>query len=292
MPGKRLLTTLTLSILIAGTLVSEATPQVAQVASIFKGIAVLKVQLGQKVKKGQLLFEVNQDILKVQKKFNEQDLKFNQKVIAGADKLIKTNAISLADYQECLKDKIDAHEALAITNIAIDDSKYYSPFDGTVTKIIRYDGSGLGDNDPEVEVTEGNVEVDTKNPIALVCTRYPAILDLKVTLGQKVKKGDLLFVSNTAMFTAKKKQAENLLAYYDEIYKRRVKLYKTHTVSEYLYYLSENDYHRAEMNLAVSKLEIAQSSGYAPFDGTVTEIFRYTGSGNGAGKPVLNIKGN
>ena len=288
---KKITTVLTLTLLITGTVVSAA-PQIAQVASMFKCIAEVKVKLGQKVKKGQFLFECNQDILKIQKKFNEQDLKFNKLVIEGAGKLIKSNAISLADYQESVKDRINATEALSLTEIEMKDSKYYAPFDGTVTKIIRYTGSGLGDNDDEIEVTEGDVLVDTKSPVALVCTRYPGVLELKVKLAQKVKKGDLLFTSNTDAFEAKEIQTRNLKTYFNHIFTRRKKLLKTHTVSEFLYITAENDYNRAVMNYEIVKLQIAQSSCHAPFDGTVTEIFRYSGSGNGSGKPVLNITGN
>ena len=45
------------------------------------------------------------------------------------------------------------------------------------------------------------------------------------------------------------------------------------------------------MNLEIAKLQIKQSSYYAPFDGKITKIIRYTSSGNGAGKPVMYITG-
>jgi multidrug resistance efflux pump len=286
MPSKL---TLVLTLLVIGTFVS-AEPQVAQVAPMYKCIVENKVVLGQKVKEGQLLFQCNLDIQNADLKYQKLKKGFLKEVLDGAEKLKKTNAISMADFLEGKKDFIDAEEQLLLTEIEITNSKYYSPFDGTVTNIVRPSGSGLGDNDDQIEVTEGVVEVNTQNPtVALICTRWPGILELKVKLGQTVKKGDLLFTSNTAEFEEQKKQAENILKYVKTIYKRNKKLYSTKSVSLYKYALAENKYHEVERDLAKAKLQISQSSCHAPFDGTITKIYRYTGSGNGAGKPVVDI---
>ena len=291
MPTKFFLS-LTLSLLFAATIVSaEQKPEVAGVAPMYKGVVELKVALGQKVKKGQLLFELNQDILKAQKKFDEQNLHYTKRIIDAATKLIKDNSISLADYQESMKDHINATEALKLTEITMNYCKYYAPFDGTVTKIFRYTGSGLGDNDDCLEITRGNVQIDTTNPLAVVGSRYAGILNVKVALGQAVKKGDLLFTTNTAAFDAQRIQAENLLVYYEKIYERRKKLYKTKTVSLYLYLTGTNNYNRTQKNLEIAKRQIQQSSFHAPFDGVITKIYHYTGSGNGEGKPVLEMIG-
>ena len=282
--------TLALFLLLAGTFVSAGqTPQVAYVAAMRKGIIDLKVQLGEKVKTGQLVFEVNQDILKAQKKFNKQNLSYTKTIFSRAVKLIKDSSISIADYQETFKDYINGVEALKLTKIAIKHSKYYAPFDGTVTNIVNYNGSGLNDNDTEVEITRGDINVKTKHPVATVSSRYAGIMDLRVKLGQTVKKGDLLFKINTANFETQKVQANNLLTYYKKIYERRKKLYKTKTVSLYLFATAENDYNKAQMNLAIADLQIKQSSFYAPFDGKVTNVYRYSGSGNGACKPGVAI---
>jgi len=53
--------------------------------------------------------------------------------------------------------------------------------------------------------------------------------------------------------------------------------------------LSENKYEQAVMNVEIDKIKIKQSTCYSPFDGTVSRIYRYSGSGNGAGKPVVSI---
>ena len=263
--------------------------KVAKVASVYKGIVKLHVKLGEYVKKGQLLFEVKQDILDLQKNFNESDLKFMQRCMQGADGLIANHSISLDDYQQCQRDLGAAEYQLKKTQAHIKFSKYYAPFDGTVTKIVRYDGSGLGDNDEEIEVTQGNVKVNTENRVGLVCTRWPGVLELEVKLGDKVRKGQLLFKTQTDDIEAQKKIDENKLIYSKKLFNRSKKLFKTSTVSLYNYYLSKIEYKEALKNVETNEIQIKQSSMYAPFDGTITQIFRYSGSGNGAGKPVLNI---
>ena len=286
---QKLIAVLALSVL---SCASFGAPKVAWVASIYKGVVVLKVQLAQQVKKGQLLFEVNQDILNVDKKCNERTLKFINEVMEGGEKLIKRHSISMDDYQQCVRDSDISTAILKNTDAQIALSKYYAPFDGTVTKIVMYDGSGLGDNDDEVQVTEGNVKVDTANQVALVGTRWPGVLTLKVEEGQKVKKGQLLYSINTIDLEAQIQEAEAKTKYSKITYDRQGKLYHsttTHATSLYSYLKSKDEWYKAKAEVDKLKIQLKQCSGYAPFDGTVTKIYRYSGSGNGAGKPVMDI---
>ena len=284
---------ITIIITMMAVLTLFGAPKVAEVASIYKGIVELKVKLGDKVKKGQLLFEVNQDILNTEKKCNEETYKFLNDVLEGGKKLIKKESISHDDYEQCVRDIDVAKAALDNTKAQIKYSKYYAPFDGTVTNIVRYDGSGLGDNDNEIQVTEGVVDVNTSNPIvALVCNRWPGVLELKVEEGQQVKKGQLLFTIGTADIEAQIAEAEANKKYAQTTYERQKKLYgktSSHATSLYKYSKSEDDFRKAKANLEKLKIQLKQCPGYAPFDGTITRVYRYTGSGNGAGKPVVDI---
>ncbi|MCP4178384.1 MAG: biotin/lipoyl-binding protein [bacterium] len=264
-------------------------PQVAQVASMYKGVVVLYVKLGQKVKKGQLLFGVNADILKAQLEKDKNDVINREIIFKAAKQLVAKSSISYDDYQQSIRDYLAAKNSYNKHLAQIRLSKFYSPFDGTVTNIVRYNGSGLNDNDTEVEVAEGNVKVDTLNKKALVCNRWPGLLELKVELGQKVKKGQLLFVIDTADIVAQLKKDKNYLKYADEDYQRLKKLNRSKTVSKLKFIESKIRYKDTLAEVKIHILQIKQSSGYAPFDGTVTKIYRYTGSGNSAGKPVLTI---
>ena len=262
--------------------------QVASIASLYKGVVELHVMLGERVKKGQLLFELNQDILKVQKKYYAYKVKFTKEVLEGAKKLVKIHSLPVDDLQQSIRDYLIAKSSYDLVGYNIKASKYYAPFAGTVTKIIRYDGSGLGDSDNEIEITKGFVKVDTENRVAIVCNRWPGILDLKVKLGQKVKKGGILFSIDTNALKIQKEKSETLLKYTKLLYGRR-NIRKSKTVSLYKTDLAENDYKYALMNVEIDEIKIRQSTNYAPFDGTVTKIYRYSGSGNGAGKPAVDI---
>jgi multidrug resistance efflux pump len=275
------------------SIVVYAAPKEAWVAAMYKGIVDIKVQLGQQVKKGQLVFELKQDILNVDKKCNETTLKFLKKVVDGGEKLIKDHSISLDDLQYCQRDYSVAENILKSTEAQLATSKYYAPFDGTVTKIVCYDGSGLGDNDNEIQITEGQVKVDTANRVATVCTRWEGFLTLKVDEGHKVKKGQLLFSTNTDDLLAQKGEAEGKLKYLKIDYNRQKELYgaptASHATSLYSYLLAKNTLMKEEGEVKKLDIQIKQCSMYAPFDGTVTKVYRYTGSGIGSGKPVVDI---
>ncbi len=271
------------------SIISFAEARVGWVASSYKGILELKVELGQQVKKDQLVFQLNLDALLAEKKTKEETLKFNQLIVERAKKLVKTHSISLEDYQECIRDLTVAQADLKITEASIALSKYYAPFDGTVTQIVRYNG-GLGDNDNQVQITEGNVKVDTANRVAMCCTFWEGILEIKVKEGQKVKKGDMLFTINTDDLKAQLEMDEAKLKYATILYDREKTLHKTATVSLYKYRSAKNNYEKALLEAAQTKITLKRCPGYAPFDGTVTKFYnRYDGSGNGRGKPVVDI---
>ena len=284
---KKLIVILAVSIL---PVISFGAPKVAWVASIYKGIVNLNVKLGEKVKKGQVVFQLNMDSLLADEKCKKEALAFNKLIVERAEKLIKTHSISLADYQQCERDLTVAEADLKITESMLKLSKYYAPFDGTVTQITRYDGSGLGDNDNQVQITEGNVEVNTANRVALSCTFWEGVLEIKVKEGQKVKKGELLYTVNTDDLKAQLTLHEAKLKYATIAYEREKKLHKTATVSLYKYREAKNNYDQAVLAVEQDKITIEQCPGYAPFDGTITKFYnRYTGSGNGRGKPVMDI---
>jgi multidrug resistance efflux pump len=270
----------------------DSKPQVAQVASIYKGVVILHVKLGQEVKKGQILFEVNTDMLKVQLEKDKKNVENNASILKGAEKLVANHSISRDNYQQCVRDYLVAKNSYELDLAQMNESKYFAPFDGTVTNIVRYNGSGLGDNDNEIAVTAGHVKVDTTNKEALVCNRWPGVLDLKVKLGQTVKKGQLLYKIDTRDAVAQLDRDKNFLKYATEEYQRLTKLRQSKTISLLKLVEAKIAYDNALSVVQTDKIQIEQSFGYAPFDGTVKSIDRYSGSGNGAGKPVLTIIAN
>lgn len=138
-------------------------------------------------------------------------------------------------------------------------------------------------------MTEGKVDVNTANQVALVCNRWEGILDINVKLGDKVKKGQLLFSIEDGDMLAQKASNQSIANYNKELFERRDKLIKTNNISLLDYLTSKVDYEKALLAVRLDDIQIQQSTNYAPFDGTVTKIYRFSGSGNGAGKPVCEI---
>jgi len=271
---------------------ADQTPQVVELASRYKGIVKLDVTLWQKVKKGDLLFELNQDINNAKLELNEKDAKTMKPIIEGAEKLIEAKAISKEVYEDASYWYKDNQIETGLIRAEMAASKYYSPIDGTVTKIYRYDGSGLGDNDPEVEVTQEDVSVNTANQVAMVCMggKDPSVLDLKVKLGQEVKKGDLLFTQKDIdLLKLQLSRDENTLVKAKQKYERQSVLYDKQASSLHKKLLAEFDYNKAQADVKIDKIRIDQASYYAPFGGTITKVYRCDGTGMGSGKPVVDI---
>jgi multidrug resistance efflux pump len=132
----------------------KSEPKIAEINSINEEMLDMKVELGQKVKKGDLLFSVDITTLATQKLKDETEVKHQNDILQRAEKLIKTHSVSLAEVQEAKYNSINAIMNLKTTEYNIKYSSYYAPFDGIVTKIVNYNGSAIGDGNVVVNITE------------------------------------------------------------------------------------------------------------------------------------------
>jgi len=278
-----------LSSILAGA--EQVQPREAAIAASDKGIVKLDVVLGQKVKKGDLLFELDPSIINAKLEWASMDRKSMEPIIKGAEKLIKDKHITADNYELAIYSNNWCDREENLCKAEREASMYYAPFDGTVTKIYRYDGSGLGDNDDEVVVTEGDVKVDTSHQVAMVCSPpWNTVLDLKVELGQQVKKGDVLFtIKSVDILKAQLDMDKDILIKAEKKYNRLKTLHSENATSYFNMLISSFDYTKALTNVKIDEIKIAQSTMYAPFDGTVTKVYRVNGTGMGHGKPVVDI---
>jgi multidrug resistance efflux pump len=134
----------------------KATPVVAQVDSLIEGILRLNVHEKQKVKKGELLFHIDTASLENQKRKDRSNVKYCKQEYVRMDKLLKTHSVSKADYQTAKFNLINALADLKTTTLNLQNSCYYAPFDGIVTKIVTTDGSAVGDGSEVIDVTRAS----------------------------------------------------------------------------------------------------------------------------------------
>ncbi|HJO93313.1 MAG TPA: hypothetical protein QF753_07930 [Victivallales bacterium] len=133
-----------------------AKPVVAQMASMIEGQIVYEVPLNSHVKKGQLVEEVDPAQYKGAVEKDIADIDYYKKVYGADSKLYRTRSVSLITL---LKSKEQIEDAVA--NYREDQAilthcYIYSPFNGKVTKVITYAGSGIGDGSLIMEITKIN----------------------------------------------------------------------------------------------------------------------------------------
>ncbi len=258
------------------------------VVSHRNGIVTVHVDFGEYVKKGQLLFEQAVGFQEIDLEVWKKKEVFSKFVYNRVEKN-REFLVAKKIYLLIICDLKVANAMLQKVKAEIENSKYYAPFDGTVTKINCYDGSGLGNDDPEIEVTKGHVKVNLSDKKALVCNREAGIIELVVKLGQNVKKGQFLFKTKTNELEAQLKADLAESEYKTKLFEKNKKLNRK---SVALFDFLRSGIDAIEGIGAVKKDEmlIEVSSQYAPFDGIITHIYKYSGSGTGHDKPIMQIK--
>ena len=263
--------------------------QIAQIHSMTEGIIDLKVEPGQYVKKGQLIFTVNtipkinhSTTYKVPQEIKYKNaLDYYKKAYDRAKRLLVPHSVSLADFQLAKFNYSNALDDLKSFFIDKKNSHYYAPFDGLVSKVINYTGSNIGDGDniveitavtPNTDITKLKEKIKSLGKVALVENIQQGRLDLNVKLGQKVKKGDLLYSIDPETFLTQKAKDENNVRLSKHIYDRNNKLYKYHAVSKADLELTKFNYINNKADLETTDLNIKYSYSYAPFNGKVTAI--------------------
>ncbi|HJO92393.1 MAG TPA: hypothetical protein QF753_03235 [Victivallales bacterium] len=129
-------------------------PKVAPVQSVYEGILQLDTHLGQHVKKGQLLFHIQTNLLKLAALKAKSTLVLAKETYARDKKLAKTHIVSPEALATAKDAYIQAYADYQTALINIKNCYYYAPFDGTVTKIDNYSGSCVSDGSEVVVVTQ------------------------------------------------------------------------------------------------------------------------------------------
>ena len=302
---KKLILLMSVCFIATGLYASENKPAVARISSYLEGIVKLNVSLGEHVKKGQLLFNISTDYTKIIKEKCKNGVWFYKEEYNRIKKLGESHSKSIEEVEESKYNYENAVGDLKIQELLINKwSKYYAPFDGVVTNIYNYSGSGVSNGsgncnngDAILEVTKqedfkkGLVKISPA--IAHVAPMITGPVELKVTLGEKVKRGQPLFDIDMAYNKISNMKYAAKVKYYKAKYERTKHLYRKNTDSLKTYQTAEHDYKNAVQDQKGNELIINKRSKYkAPFDGTVTNIIYYTGSNVFIGHKVLEITKN
>jgi hypothetical protein len=301
---KKLLLFLSICLIIGRLCASGNKSAVARIFSCphLRGIVDMKVLLGQYVKKGQLLFKISTDYMQIGRAKCENSLWYYKEEYKRVKKLSKTHSKSVENLQEARRNLEHSIGSLKIRDLLINKwSQYYAPFDGIVTKINNYSGSGVASSSGNYNINNAILEV-TKledyrkeefkigSPLAQVVTMLEGIVELKVSLGEKVKKDQLLFNINTAFYEIRKATQKANVEYNKARFERTKQLYEQNNGSLKHYQTAVYDYKNAVLKLKSIELLINRRSSYhSPFDGRVTDIIHYTGSYVFVGHKVLEV---
>jgi multidrug resistance efflux pump len=279
-------------------------PAVAKISSCphMDGVVDIKVSLGEHVREKQLLFKISTDYTEITKEQCKNSVWYYKEEYERVKNLAKVSAKSKENVQEAKYNLEHAIERLKVALLLINKwSKYYAPFDGVITRINNYSGSGVSHGSGSCDNNNAILEVmkleDYKKgtikigpAVARVAPMINGIVELKVKDGEKVKKGQLLFKIDTTFYEIRKAKRMASLEYNKAKYERAKQLYKQNSGSLKYYQTTVYDYENAVLELKGTELLIHKRSSYfAPFEGTVTDITYYTGSYVFTGHKVLEI---
>ncbi|HJO93309.1 MAG TPA: hypothetical protein QF753_07910 [Victivallales bacterium] len=131
-----------------------AKPVVAQMESMIEGQMVYEVPLNSQVKKGQLVEKVDTAQYKGKVEKDLDDIAYYKKLYGVNSRLYRTRSVSLITLLKSKEQIGDAVANYREDRALLDHCKIYAPFNGKVTKIIAYPGSGIGDGNLIMEITK------------------------------------------------------------------------------------------------------------------------------------------
>ena len=139
----------------------------------------------------------------------------------------------------------------------------------------------------EIEV---QANIKTRQNVLIFPEFSGRLIEIKVTEGQKVKKGKLLAVIDDAGLKSQLDQMKLELSLAKTSYNRTKRLWEQKIGSEMMYLESRTRYKGAQKQVAQMRKQLARTKIYAPFDGIIDEISGRLGSNLVPGvTPVLRI---
>lgn len=127
---------------------------VANMQSMIEGQIVFEVLLGSHVKKGEMVEEIDPTGLDAQVALDHSNLDYCKHIYDDAKNMKSTNSIATETYLSDKNSYIAAFEQYVIDKVRAEHCRIYSPFNGIVTKITTYPGSGISDGSLIMQITK------------------------------------------------------------------------------------------------------------------------------------------
>ena len=115
--------------------------------------------------------------------------------------------------------------------------------------------------------------------------------NIKVQVGEYVKKGALLLQLDTELLERNLEELNNSLKLARAVYERQKNLWEQEVGSEIEYLEAENRFHGLEKRRKTVRAQINQAHVYAPFDATVEELFVKKGEMATPGTRLVHVLG-
>jgi len=267
-----------------------AANEVSEQGIPYDGMVITQVHVGEMVKKGQILYSVEMTPQIIVKNEDKNKLTYDTQTYKRDLYLLKKHIVSLATFQSAKNAYELAKASLASEILKIKHGTSKAPFDGEVTKILAYKGSAIGDSDDEVSVTKTDKYIAINKPVvAEVLDRWEHPIKMDVKLGQKVKKGQLLYSTSLGQLKITLEKDQSTLKLDDAVFARDKVLLKAKAIPMKTYQKARYDYVTALDAVKTDIQNNKDSFCYAPFDGTVTKIVSYTGATMGDGDDIVNV---
>jgi multidrug resistance efflux pump len=149
---KKLIIAMFATVITTGSLL--AAPIKANMQSMIEGQIVYEVPLNSHVKKGQLIEKVDTREYRATILKDQAALNYYKDVYKADKSLAKTHSISKVEYLKSKYDILNALEQKKLDQVVESHCYIYAPFNGKITKITTYPGSGIGDGSLIMEITK------------------------------------------------------------------------------------------------------------------------------------------
>ncbi len=136
---------------------------------------------------------------------------------------------------------------------------------------------------------EINGSVKAEKEVIVSAEASGTINEIRVTEGERVKKGELLVVLNSSVISSNINELKNSLELATDNYEKQAALWEQNIGTEMQYLQAKNNKENLEIKLQTLNAQMEMTKVKAPFDGIIDEIFSKEGELASPGVRILHL---